>query len=462
MKPKVKTARRSAAKLHGATATYVSIVDRGANETPFTLVKNHKGTPAMSIKKRANPPKTTSKKSHKTVGTSKKDAAVNTATITDMAKLVFSGDNFADEAAVLVKLVEMEWTDDKVTVTKNDDGDFVARIEGSSDDDYLRIEEVSADEEGVTAFVGTKNVAAVEAEGEEADDDKKAMEDGDALNNVENLFKEGEDDGEDGDEGDDEEDDAEADDAEDGDGVEPEVETKAVKPKPAALSKRAQFVKNASAGRTKSQKFDMWDAEWSKGNTLAQTLKAGIEWDGLPPGYTETSIAFSSAMSNIMSDEGLAAGKQAALTKCATDFAQIVGALDGYFDTFISADPSTLEKSFDEGQRKQLNKWAEDFALAISGEEVEAPAVVAKAAPASTDEAVQSIADLIAKAVEPLQQQVKAVNETVEGLASRRPTKKAADPDDGADGRERSNKAAEPAETAAEWQRKKQTKSLMG
>jgi hypothetical protein len=462
MKPKVKSARRSAAKLHGATATYVSLVDRGANETPFTLVKNHKGTPAMSIKKRTTP--VTSKKSHKTVGSGKKAATANSTKITDMAKMVFSGDNFADEQAVLTKLVEMEWTDDKIAVTKNDDGDWVARLEGSSDDDYDRIEEVPADDEGVTAFVGTKTIT----EGDEEELEAKGESEEEA-GSIESLFKEGEDDDEESDEGDDDEEDDEADaDEEDGDGVATETKetkAKAVKPAPKSLSKRAAFIAAKAADREKVSKFDQWDAMYSPGNTLAQTLKAGIEWDGLPPGYHETQIAFSGAMSNIMGDEGLGAGKQAALNKCASDFAEIVGSLDTYFDNFIAADPATLEKSLDDGQRTYLNKWAEDYAVSITSEPAALPKAVAKSAPTEENNEpapMQSIADLIAKAVEPLQKQVEAVSGALEQEQSRRPSKKASDPDDGSDGRERSTKAAEPAEDDATWARSKQTKGLLG
>lgn len=55
MKGKIKSARRKASKLHGAEATFVSLVDAGANETPFTIVKSADGAKAMPITKRKTP-----------------------------------------------------------------------------------------------------------------------------------------------------------------------------------------------------------------------------------------------------------------------------------------------------------------------------------------------------------------------------------------------------------------------
>jgi hypothetical protein len=436
MRPKVKSAHVKAGKLHGATAQFVSIVDRGANETPFTLIKTAKGASAMGIKQRGN-----TKKSHKTVQTGKKSSAEAPKMITEMASMSFDLDIFTTKKSVLAKIEEMEWDAENIVVTKNaDDGVWEARVKGVSDEDYERLEKVETDEDGVEASVGSR----------EAGDDED-------IEDAQNILL-SEDDDDDDDDADDDDDDDDDDTVEKG--YKKPVKKTAVKPVPAVvLSKRAAFV-NARKGVEKIAKFDSWDAHFSKGNTLAKTLTDGMIYDGLPPGYYEVQAAFGAATSNIVSDDGLGAGKQEALNKAAMDFAEIIGGLDTFFDGFVDADEASVKKVFpDEEARDILVKWAGEYGDVLAGKAVE---TISKSDGAAIDynQIGETVANLIAKAMEPLATEVKSVSDNVTALSSRRPSKKALDPDGLGDGD--NLKKDEDGNDTSTWARAKQTKSILG
>lgn len=432
MRGKIKTARKEASKLHGAEATFVSLVDAGANETPFTIVKSADGAKAMSIKKRSK-----TKKSHKALGTKKKAATPETTTETLIAKMVFSSEHFADEAAVEAYIDEAEWEAETVSIVKNDDGNFEARPNGLEDDDFTKIAKVNLDGEdgveGVEAYVGERQV---EVEGDADDEDDDDTE-------VTTETKSDEDKDEDDDEDEDEDDDAETEEKAKGKKKPTYSKGKATPAKKAApkqkLSKRQQFLAKRADARSKEVKFDQWDAHFSKGNTLAKTLKDGMSWDGTPPGFYDVQAAFNSAVANIVTDDGMEGGKQEALNKAAADYSEIIGGLDTFFDAYVESDEETIAKAFDdEDEREALSKWAEDFADFANSADDEAPAVekktVKKAALQSTASEgadTTNVVALVQKALEPVVKQVEGIGETVEALSTRAPTKKAADATDG-------------------------------
>lgn len=445
MRAKVKRAKREASKLHGATASWVSLVDAGANETPFTLIKSKDGVTAMSIKKR-NKGKAGVKKSHKTVNPQRKKAAeeeVKTETL--IAKMVFDGELFETEEAVTEYLEKADWEAEETSIVKNDNGNWEVRPDGLEDDDFSRIAKVDVDEEGVEAFVGLRELKSEDAD--DADDDA-------ADDDEETVAKEDDDeDGEDDDEADDEDDDED----EEADEVAKSKKPvkKAIKPKPAKLSKRAQFLAKRAEERQSVAKFDAWDAKWSKSNSIAKALEAGMEWDGVPPGYYEVQAAFNGVAANIVGNEDFdAAGKQEALNKAALDFAEIIGGLDTFFDAYVGEDAESVAKAYeDEGKRDQVAKWAGEYADFAAGETPETETVskqekVSKSA-GSEGESVTAttIAALISKAVEPLTEQIEGVSGKVEKMASRRPSKKAADAEDngGTSPRKLETKSAEDA-----------------
>lgn len=415
MRAKVKSATRQASKLHGASAHFVSLVDRGANETPFTLIKSANGAKIMSIKKRNK-----SRKSHKKVNSPKvaksDDTVVTTETI--IAKMVFDSDVFETEQEVRDYLEKAEWeTDAEIKIEADENENWVASEDGVTDDDFSRIAKVEIDEEGVEAYVGERSVE------DAADDDDE--DDPDAV-----AKSDEEDEDEDGDE--------EDDDADDDD--EPESAAKAKKKPykkaaPVKLSKRQQFLAKAKDEREKAKKFDSWDARMGKENTLAATVKAGMSWDGVPPGYYEVQAAFNVTVASIInSDED----KTELLSKAANEYAEIIGSLDAFFDAFIEGGEEIVAKAAGDDTEAQeaLAKWVEDYGEFVNSEgKAEAPAALAKSADASAvtidyTKIGKEMSGLVSKALEPVQQQLEAVTDTVEALATRSPTKKAADPAD--------------------------------
>lgn len=427
MRPKVVKSKQKASRLHGSSAHFVSLVDRGANETPFTLIKSQQhGATAMTIKKRNK-----SRKSHKSVAEPTKQAASTEAerTETVVAKMVFDSGEFETEQNVRDYLEKAEWdVENDISIEETDDG-WIARPEGTSDDDYKRVSKVDLEEEGVEAFVGELVVK----EDEEEDDEDEEEEDEE-----------------------DEEDDEQEVEAKKGGKKKP---YKKAKPQPAAksedgdkkksgdeggkpknVSKRAEFLSKRAEERTNEKKFDNWDARMSSGNTLAETIKAGMSWDGVPPGYYDVASAFNSAVANIV--KGDDDDKQEMLNKAASDYAEIIGALDSYFDAYIEGGETMMAKavgSDNEEAAEALEAWAKGYADFANGETtpVEQQQTVAKSAdtaPAATidykkmDDAISSV---VTKALKPVHDTLEELSGTVEAVASRRPSKKAADATDG-------------------------------
>lgn len=426
MRGKIKTARKKASKLHGATAQYVSLVDAGANETPFTMIKSKDGAKAMTIKKRktTGAGKTAQKKSHKPLTNAKKEGDVTeTRTETLIAKMVFDVDVFETEDDVREYIEKAEWEADDIEVVQNADGNWEARSDGLSDDDFDKIGKVDTDEDGVEAFVGQRTVEVT----------VKATDDDDEDDDETDIEAKSDDDEED----DDEDDELAVASKEDEDEDEKASMEDKGKGKKKPYSKRSEFVnrrKEAKAKETVS-KFDAWDARFSKGNTLSKALADGMSWDATPPGYYEVQVAFNAAVTNIISGEGMPEGsKQEALNKAAMDYAEIIGGLDTFFDQYVEMDEETLEKAVsDDKERAALIKWAEGYADFVAGEA--APEAVAKAAVTNVaidyNKVTETVQDIIAKALDPLSQRLDGVSETVEAISTRAPTKKAAAPEDG-------------------------------
>lgn len=457
MRAKVKTARRKASKLHGATAGYVSLVDRGANETPFREIKSAtKGVGAMGIRKR-----TTVAASHKKLANGKK-AAQPQATKTVMAKMVFDQDHFEDEASVLEWIEKAEWDAEGVTITDDGDGSFVARPADTTDESFTRLAKVDAETEGVTAYVGEMLVKAEDDEEDDTDEDD------------EDDADDADDDGDDG-----EEDDDEADEEAKGyggkkkkpmdkDKAKEESKSSGKSPAntdantPAPVSKRAEFIAKA---KSTVAKFSGWDAFYSKKSTLVDALKAGMEWDATPPGFYDVQAAFNGVVQSILGDETEGLNKAEALSKAAADYADLLTGMDSFFDGYLNAGSDTVTKAMGDKADK-IAKWAEGYAQFIAGES-DAPTPTKKAesikkgedaAPLAIDH--KSIAELVAKAVEPLAAKVEDVAGTVTKLADRRQTRKAVDVTDTGTGQQPA--PVKKAESDDDWFRRKQRKSLLG
>lgn len=445
MKSRRKAAKLSVQRIIEPEAGYISLVDRGANKTPFTVVKRE-GHGTMAIKKRG---------SKKSLKVKKQQPPAQTATHTAIAKMVFDAEQFETEAEVLAKVEEMEWEVTALVVTKNDNGDFVVAEEGRDDDFFETISEVETDEDGVSAFVGrySQTVEASDAPAADADEDA----DEDADGEPEAIGKS--DDDEDGEGADDDaEADADADeDAEDGDDdAAADDDADDAPEQPAKVSKRKQFLKKSQKQRVK--KFSFWDAYYSDDTTLAGVIKEGMSYDDTPPGFEELSISFTTAIKNILSSEDID-DKKARLDALAAEYAAMLYALDQFFEAFLDADEATLAKSVENVDR--LTKWAEGYAAQSSDEEVEAPAndEPVKVAKSAKADKTQSVEDLLKKALGPITEQVSALGETVADMSTRQTSRKAVSVEDGnsAETQTKSDK-----DDASSWVKERQAKSLLG
>lgn len=411
MKAKVKAVRRKASRLHGATASYVSIVDRGANETPFQLIKTAEGIGAMGIKKRK-----LESKSHKKLDSKQKEAETKTVTKTVMAKMVFDQDVFENEQEVRDWIEKAEWEAESIAIEDDGEGNFVARADETSDESFTKMAEVDTETEGVKAFVGEMIVKSDEEEEPEEEDD----EDDDEEDN---------------------EDDAEV--------------TQKTEDKP--ISKKAAFLQKAAE---KVKKFDAWDAYYSKENTLAKSLSAGMKYDSTPPGFYDVQAAFNGTVASIFKDEGMDnSTKQEALNKAASDYAEILGGLDNFFDAYIEASETNLSKAFDEDKKEYLKKWADEYAEFVTNDSVQSTASTEKKETAAKPEEKQvDVSALLEKALEPITKRLNEVSITVQKVANRRQTSKAVDL---TEGNQDTQKKTETQETD-DWLLKKQRKSLIG
>jgi hypothetical protein len=437
MRAKVKSVRRKASKLHGATAGYVSLVDRGANETPFKMIKSAEGAGAMSIKKR----KVLEAKSHKKIATGKKADAEAPTTKTVMAKMIFDQGVFESEESVREWLEKAEWDAESVEISDDGDGSFVARPGDTTDDSFSRLAKVDAETDGVEAYVGE---LIVKEDDEDEDEEEEA------------------DDAEDEDTAEDEAEEVEA----AADDKSKEAKAEETPAAPVKLSKRAEFIAKA---KTSVAKFSGWEAFYSKKTSLSEALKAGMEWDATPPGFYDVQAAFNGVVTAILGDDTEGMDKAEAMSKAAADYADMLVGMDKFFDAFINAGEETVAKAFDAtpGAADKIAKWAEGYAQFVAGTSTEtksAPAVVAKAAEPAIDYNAlgTTVADLVKKAFDPLAERVEAVAGTVQKMADRRPTKKAADLSDNSNAAPAPTKEQKTAEETEDWLRKKQRKSLVG
>jgi hypothetical protein len=419
MKIKVKRAIREASELHGATATYVSLVDRGANETPFTLIKSAKhGVTAMAIKKRSEAPQTT-KKSHKKVTTvPKTEAATEAKSEKAIIKFSFAADNFADEQSVKDWLADSDFAPEELVIKALDGGGFEALDGALVDVTPVRVGKVDLSEDdeddaGVIAHIGEFIVKAddPDEEDEESDEGEDEEDEGEAESEEKGYGKKKP---------------MPKDEEEASDEDEAKVETKT----DAAPSKRSLFIKQA---KETVAKFSGWDAFYAKKSTLSAALEAGMQWDSTPPGYYDVQAAFNGVVAAILGEESMPADAKAeGLMKAASDYAEILIGLDSFFDAYVGAGEENIAKTFDKNEdRAKLEKWAKGYALFLSGGEAEHHTKAATKplqSTATTADTTVAVADIIAKALAPVTDKLEAVTETVEALASRRQTQKSSTP----------------------------------
>lgn len=135
MKQKKKTLKRNISIISDAEPRYVSIVNHGANQTPFTLVKSLKlGEKTM--------------KKAKTVRLVRKGQLLS-----GVQKLTFSVENFPSEVEVRKYLDENNWDAESYTIKKEKNLFVVADV-NLTEDNFTNVRKVATNDAGVEGYVG--------------------------------------------------------------------------------------------------------------------------------------------------------------------------------------------------------------------------------------------------------------------------------------------------------------------
>lgn len=152
MKQAPKTVHRRAKVLTDPNPSFVSIVDHGAIQEPFSSLKHAEKGSIMPIAQRSAPATKPALPINSNPTLRQKAAAVT------IRKMVFDKTVYKDETAVSSYL-NGEGYQDSGFVVKADGETFVAEVPGTSDDHFSSVVKVSM-EDGITGYVGTKKADA--------------------------------------------------------------------------------------------------------------------------------------------------------------------------------------------------------------------------------------------------------------------------------------------------------------
>lgn len=409
MKNKPRITNRAVTILKKPKARYVSLVNHGANQTPFDTVKQVNGENAMAQRPRKI-------KKVKNVPSAKKTApeVVDSLEETAVLRIEFSKKHFATKDAVEDYIVEQEWTECEIEETANS---FILKSTAYTEEDFVDVKAVEvASVKGATAYIGEladtgeedeDENASKSADDEEDEDDTDEDGDEDEDEDGEDATKSSDDDTDDEDDDEDDEDDEEtASKSEDEDGDEDDTEedededaVKARQPLPVI----DEFVK----------KFSYYDAYMSGDKSLKDVLEAGLN-DGVPPGANEIFDSLYTAMKNILKG-GEDVKKN--LTSLGNDFAETMTALD-----------STWRKLVAKGTKAQ--KAAARKYLVDIGEREAGDDKAKKSVGLSADDLAEAVAKAVEKAVEkavkPLNDEIAEQNKVIGKLRKGVPARKSA------------------------------------
>lgn len=326
----------------------MALVDHGANQTPWNVVKSAK-------KRKGN------------IMSKKGKGATATGKLTAMR---FSKDKFAKKADVRAYLAD-KGIEGCGTVQDEDDVWLVESTEDFSAVKLGKSRSVATKDVGVTAFiadvVGKKDA---EADDEQDEDDEDG---GDSTSKA--GGDEDEDVGGDGDALADEDEDESGDDADKpgkkaaGSKVksvddEPTGKRKAVKPAP-QRGKKASKVEPvlAFAGDPEAvEKYDWWNAYTSDEDSLQGVLADGMSYDNVPPGMEEVVMACYYTIGNIFSDGDLTpAERKAKLAQMGGELAAIAFGLGELFDKAVE----DTTKAVSAKTRKAAAAFVESFGESI-------------------------------------------------------------------------------------------------
>lgn len=283
MKQRVKTVEQSVGYLRGGQVRYVSLVDHGANQEPFRILKQvKKGDGVMPRKLKFN--------------TKKVDTASPKASA--ISRLTFAKSAYADEASVISYLDENGWEG----YTVEDSGEMFTAKGAEVSVENERPVEV---ETGIISYVGevveTPADAADTVDGGDTEEKAAKGKCPDCGNATAQCSCKKSD----------------AKDAEDKSDKNPETEAK--------------------SEAIVAVKYESWDAYVSSEGKLADVIEDGMS-DGTPPGFEDIMLAVRTAAGNILKQCTTPAECEAQLLKLGADFGGLLALVASTYNTFITTE----------------------------------------------------------------------------------------------------------------------------
>lgn len=332
MRIKPKEAKARIRLLTNPEPVAMALVDQGACQTPFNVVKNAK---KVTTGKGRNE---MSKKLRLKAGKGSKRQPV-------IQKMQFSKAQFPTEKSVR-QYLDKKNVEGFGDIEDGDDIWIVPTTEDLEGKTVGKAKSTPGRDDGVTVFVlEAKSTDDEEDEDEDEDEStSKSDEDGD------------DEDGDDEDEDDDEEDEEASKRASKVTIVDGKSTKKKVK------SKKGDD-ENSEPVLDLSQKYDWWGAYMSGEQSLTDVLKDGMSYDALPPGMDEVMFALSKAAGNILADTDMSSeDKRSKLATVGSEFGTITMDLFEVFDAAIE----DAEKSVDADIRKKAKKFSKNFSEGVS------------------------------------------------------------------------------------------------
>lgn len=446
MRPKKKSYRRKVAALVEATPTYLSVVDRGASGSPFTVVKREDSP--MKIKPRAGAaPKSAVTKSNKAVDTPakrKKAEQVTPQTETVITKFVLAKAQYETLDAAKAFMEESDF-EGEMTFEETDDSIIVYNAD-VQDRTIVKESDIETGEEGVMATVA--HVTIEDGDDPETVQNSEDEDDTETVENADDMDDEDEEDEDDkatatgkgkkkptmSEKADDE--DSEDEESEDEESVENACGNKK-KPRkyseeggdeePAVLSKREQFLadlQKEAEPKEVVRKFDMYEVWVENDNTdFASLMKAGMK-DGAAPGLNDVLWTFGESVRKSLR-KGESVAEQ--LRKDAMSMVDLVVAQNELFNNILESSPEDVAKAESSHSYEDLQKWAKSFGKSLLEEGERATETVAKSDTSASNNRVTStvdVASVVDEKIAPVLETMQNLAKTVDKIASRKQVSK--------------------------------------
>jgi hypothetical protein len=349
MQIKAKEVRRTVNLLEDPQPGWMALVDNGANQTPFAVVKRDRITRKSG--------KETDDMARKGKGSKAPDAR--------LTKMQLSKDKFTTRKAVR-KYLEDNNIEGTGEIEDGDDVWIVKSLEDFSDVTLGKARSTATKHEGVTAFIAPV-LKASDEEDEDEDEDEAGDEDEDGE--ADTVSKDGD--------PDEDEDGEEAEDADEEEEDEPKGKKAASKvktidgtktkvrraPKPKAAAAVVAEETEVEPVLELSAKYDWWGAYTSGSDDLLGVLRDGMNYDNVPPGMEEVMGAAYTTIGNVLGEDNLTGTeKQAKLAQMGQELGAIAFGLYSLFEQATTDATKSLKPSV----RKSAKKFADSFAESIA------------------------------------------------------------------------------------------------